>query len=89
MAVQCKTKKIDPTAYSNQVDIISSEVRITQTCASGWAVSFKKLPASVRARFHLVCYNNELIVLDQEKRNRYTGDVQDERFGGFSTQSRD
>ena len=56
MAVQYgrSDKKIDLSECFNGVQITSSEVCISQSCAEGWAVVFKKQPASVRLRllFH-------------------------------------
>ena len=41
-------RKTDPIRCSNGVKIVASEVSLTKTCPYGWAVKFKKNPASVR-----------------------------------------
>ena len=40
--------KMNPTACFNGVQVTSSEVCLSQTCAEGWTVVFNKQPASVR-----------------------------------------
>ena len=42
-------EKIDHAECFNGVQIALSEVSLSQTCAEGWAILFKKQPASVSA----------------------------------------
>ena len=38
----------DPIHWSNGVKIDADVICLTQTCAEGWTISYKKTPASVR-----------------------------------------
>lgn len=56
----------EPTACFNGVEVTSNEVSLRHTCPSGWAVDFKKRPASVRKiKYYCVHGSNSYHVIFQ------------------------